>query len=128
VVEKEIVGKGKTTKQQFPIYFMLEVLTGSKRFYSKVEKFCYAVIMSARNLRHYFEVHTIRVLTDQLIHDIFRNRDSSGRISEWAMELSKHIVDFEKRSAIKSQILADFVAKWTKPSSATEGPVLEAPY
>jgi hypothetical protein len=128
VVEKEIVGKGKTTKQQFPIYFMLEVLTGSKRFYSKVEKFCYAVIMSARNLRHYFEVHTIRVLTDQLIHDIFRNRDSSGRISEWAMELSKHIVDFEKRSAIKSQILADFVAKWMKPSSATEGPVLEAPY
>jgi ribonuclease HI len=44
--------------------------------------------------------------------DIFRNKDSSGRISKWAMELSDHVVDFEKRSAIKSQILVDFVAEW----------------
>jgi hypothetical protein len=37
-------------KQQFPVYFMSEVLTGSKRFYSEMEKICYAVIMSVRKL------------------------------------------------------------------------------
>jgi hypothetical protein len=76
-----------------------------------MEKICYAVIMSVRKLQHYFEAHTIRIPTSQPLNDIFGNRDSFGRISKWAMELSEHIVDFEKRNAIKSQILADFVAE-----------------
>jgi hypothetical protein len=63
VTEKEITQNGKTMKQQFPVYFVLEVLTGSKRFYSEMEEICYAVIMSALKLRHYFEVHTIRIPT-----------------------------------------------------------------
>jgi hypothetical protein len=37
------------------------------------------------------------------------------------MELSEHVVDFDKRSAIKSQVIADFITEWTKPSSYTEG-------
>jgi hypothetical protein len=54
VVEKEIVKNGKATKQQFSMYFVSEVLTGSKRFYSEMEKICYVIVMSARKLRHYF--------------------------------------------------------------------------
>jgi hypothetical protein len=60
-------------KQQFPVYFISEVLTGSKRFYSEMEKICNAVVMSARKLRHYFQAHTIKVLTNQLLNDIFGN-------------------------------------------------------
>jgi hypothetical protein len=108
------------------VYFISEVLTGSKRFYSEIEKICYAVVMSAHKLRHYFEAHTIKVLTNQPLNDIFGNRDSSGRISKWAMELSEHIVDFEKSSAIKCQILADFVEEWTEPGFAVEGAFLES--
>jgi hypothetical protein len=78
------------------VYFLSEVLTGSKKYYSEIEKICYAVIMSARKLQHYFEAHTIKVLTNQPLNDIFDNRDSSERISKWAMELSEYIVDFEK--------------------------------
>jgi hypothetical protein len=111
VVEKQGVSNGKTMKQQFLVYFVSEVLTGSKRFYSKMEKICYTVVMSACKLQHYFDAHTIKVLTNQPLNDIFRNRDSSGRIGKWAMELSKHVVDFVKCSAIKSQILADFMAE-----------------
>jgi hypothetical protein len=67
--------------------------------------------MSARKLRYYVEAHTIKVLTNQSLNEIFGNRDSSRRISKWAMELLEHVVDFEKRSTIKSHILADFVAE-----------------
>jgi hypothetical protein len=103
VIEKEVTKESKVMKQQFPIYFVSEVLTESKKYYSKMENFCYVVVMSARKLHHYFEAHTIKVL--------FSNRDNSDRISKWVMELSKNVVDFKKRSAIKSQILADFVAE-----------------
>jgi hypothetical protein len=44
------------------------------------------------------------------------------------MELSEHVIDFEKRSAIKSQVLVDFIADWTKPSSYTEGTVIDTPW
>jgi ribonuclease HI len=66
------------------------------------------------------------VLTNQPLNGIFGNRDNSDRISKWAAELSEHIVDFEKRSAIKSQILADFVTECTEPGFEVEGQVPES--
>jgi hypothetical protein len=126
VTKKEITQNGKTVKQQFPVCFVSKVLTGSKRFYFEMEKICYAVIMSVRKLQHYFEGHTIKIPTSQPLNDIFGNRESSGRISKSVMELLEHVVDFEKRSVIKSQILADFVVEWMKLNFATEGAVPES--
>jgi hypothetical protein len=93
----------------------LEVPTGSKKYYSEVEKIYYAVVLCSRKLQNYFETHTIRVLTNQSFHDIFGNRDSSRRNGKWATELSEFVINFERRSAIKSQILVDYMAKWMKP-------------
>jgi hypothetical protein len=50
VIEKETTHNDKTVKQQFSVYFILEVLTRSKKFYLEMEIFCYAVIMSMRKL------------------------------------------------------------------------------
>jgi predicted regulator of amino acid metabolism with ACT domain len=79
------------------------------------------VIMSSRKLRHYFKAHTIRVLTNQPLNDIFGNIGSSVKISKRAMELSEYVINFEKRNAIKSQVLANFVAEWTDPGSTAVG-------
>jgi hypothetical protein len=38
--------------------------------------------------------------------------EASTRIIKWGAELSEYIVDFERRSAIKSQVLADFFVDW----------------
>jgi hypothetical protein len=126
VVEIEITKDGKSAKQQFPVYFVSEVLTGSKKYYSEMEKICYEVIMRARKLCHYYETHTIKVLTNQPLNDIFGNRDNSDRIGKWVMELSDYVVDFEKRSTITSHALAYFVAECTEPGSSIEGVVPEA--
>jgi hypothetical protein len=72
--------------------------------------------MAARKLRHYFKGHRIRVITNQPLNDLFTNNEASTRIIKWAAELSEYIVDFERRSAIKSQVLADFVVDWTSPN------------
>jgi predicted regulator of amino acid metabolism with ACT domain len=77
--------------------------------------------MSSRKLRHYFKAHTIRVLTNQPLNDIFGNIGSSVKISKRAMELSEYVINFEKRNAIKSQVLANFVAEWTDPGSTAVG-------
>jgi ribonuclease HI len=118
---KRNIKERRKLSQQVPIYFISEALTSSKKYYSKMEKICYVVVMSTRKLRHYFKAHKISVLMNQPLNDIFRNQDSSGKIRKWDMELSEHVIDFEKRSAIKSQVLAD----WTEPSSYTEGIVVD---
>jgi hypothetical protein len=90
-----------------------------------MENICYTVVMSAKKLWHYFEAYRVRVLINQSMNDIFRNWDSSGRIGKWSMKLSEHVVDFEKRSAIKSQVIVDFIADWMEPSSYTEGTMVD---
>jgi hypothetical protein len=106
VQEKEVEGKLK----QIPVYFDSEALSGSKLFYSKLEKIAYVVVMAARKLSHYFEGHRIRVIMNQTLNDLFTNKEASTQIIKWAVELPEYIVDFERRSAIKWQVLADFVA------------------
>jgi hypothetical protein len=48
VQEREISKEGRKLSHQVPIYFVSEALADSKKYYSKMEKICYAVIMSAR--------------------------------------------------------------------------------
>jgi hypothetical protein len=112
VQEKEEEGKFK----QILVYFALEALSGSKLFYSQLEKIAYFVVMAARKLRHYFEGNRIRVITNQLLNDLFANKEASTRIIKWGVELSEYTVDFERRSVIKLQVLADFVVDWTSPT------------
>ena len=110
-------------QKQLAVYFASEALSSSKLFYSELEKIAYAVVMASRKLRHYFEGHKIVAITDQPLHDLFHNREASARISKWASKLSEHYIDFEKRTAIKSQVLADFVVDWTSPTFEEEAPV-----
>jgi hypothetical protein len=84
VQEKKEEGKLK----QIPVYFASEALSGLKIFYSELEKIAYAVIMAVRKLRHYFEGHRIRVITNQPLSDLFANREASTRIIKWGAKLS----------------------------------------
>jgi len=109
VEEKEHENKLK----QFPVYFVSEALSGAKLNYSKLEKIAYIVVMASRKLKHYFQAHRIKVLSAQPLEAFFCNREAIRRIGKWAMELNEFVVDFKHRSAIKSQVLADFIADWT---------------
>jgi hypothetical protein len=95
--------------KQITVYFASEALLGFKLTYSDLEKLAYAVIMAATKRRHYFDGHRIRAITNQPLNDIFTNKEVSTRSVKWAAELSEYVVDFKRRSATKSQVLADFI-------------------
>jgi hypothetical protein len=97
---------------QRPVYFVSEVLLESKARYQPVQKLLYAVLITSRKLRHYFQEYSISVVTDYPLGDILWNQDAIGRISKWAVELSALTIDFMPRTAIKSQALVDFMAEW----------------
>ena len=60
------------------------------------------------------------------LQDMFENREASGRIGKWVTQLASHTIDFVPRSAIKSQVLADFVTDWTPSVPSLGPPVIEA--
>ena len=70
-----------------PSLYVSEAFSGSKLFYSELEKIAYAVVMASRKLRHYIEGHKIIAVTDPPLHDLLHNREASARISKWASEL-----------------------------------------
>jgi len=123
LVEERMV---EDTLKQLPIYFVSEALSGSKLLYSEMEKMAYAVVMAARKLRHYFQSFKIKVPTSFPLRYMFENREASGRIEKWARQLASHTIDIVPRSAIKSQVLADFVADWTPSAPSQSPPVIEA--
>jgi ribonuclease HI len=82
---------------------------------TELEKIAYAVVMASRKLCHYFEAFKVRVTFDRGLDELFRNPEASVRIAKWATELSGYHVTFEPRTAIKSQVLADFIVDWTGP-------------
>ena len=55
--------EGHAFKVQHPVYFISEVLSDSKTHYSQIQKLLYAVLITKRKLRHYFESHPVTVVT-----------------------------------------------------------------
>jgi hypothetical protein len=104
------------TSRQCLVYYVSEVLTTSKCNMIELEKISYAVVMASRKLRHYFEASKVRVTLDRGLGELFRNPEASVRIAKWATELSGYHITFEPRTAIKSQVLADFIVDWTGPT------------
>jgi hypothetical protein len=71
------------------------------------------MVLARRKLRHYFEAHPVTVVSSFPLGEIIRNLDAAGRIAKWSVELMGETLAYAPRKAIKSQILADFIAQWT---------------
>jgi hypothetical protein len=61
---------------QRPVYFVSEVLPESKAHYQPVQKLLYAVLITSRKLRHYFQEYLISVVNDYPLGDILWNQDA----------------------------------------------------
>ena len=112
VVERK--EEGHAFKVQCPVYFISEVLSDSKIRYSQIHKLLYAVLITKRKLSHYFESHIMTVVTSFPLGEVIHSQDATGRTAKWALELMDQGIAYAPRTAIKSQVLADFIAEWTE--------------
>jgi len=96
---------------QKPVYFISRALQGPKLNYQTVEKIAFALLVSSRRLRHYFQSHPITVRTNVPIKTVLFKPDLAERMMTWAIQLSQFDIKYEPRTTIKAQVLANFLTE-----------------
>ena len=91
VVEEEEAGKQWPVQR--PVYYLSEVLSQSKQNYPHYQKLSYGVYMAAKKLKHYFQEHPINVISEAPLSEIMCNKDATGRVAKWAINLAEHGID-----------------------------------
>ena len=74
----------------------------------------FALVTAARKLKPYFQAHTIIVLTDLPLKRAMSSPEATGKMALWAIELSEFDVQYRPQTAVKGQIVADFIVEYTQ--------------
>ena len=101
------------TGHQNLVYYMSKVLHEVEVRYPRLQKLIYSLIIVAKWLQPYFQAHLIVILTDQPLKAILRSPDTSNRVAKWTVRLGEFDISFHSRSALKAQVITDFIIECT---------------
>ena len=83
--------------------------------YLPLEKAILVVVLGTRKLSHYFQAHTVVILTQLPLKTILRSADYTGRIAKWGTILGTFDIKYMPHTSIKGQVLTDLVVEFTEP-------------
>ena len=86
---------------QRPVYYVSKSLNEAKIRYLPLEKAILAVVHATRKLPHYFQAHTVVVLTQLPLKSILKSADYTGWITKWGTMLGAFDIKYMPRTFIK---------------------------
>lgn len=86
---------------QQPIYYVRKALVNAETRYLPLEKLVLALVCAIRKLPHYFQVHTIYVLTEYPLQLLLKRSNFTGRIAKWGTWLGSFDIRYKLRSSVK---------------------------
>ena len=99
---------------QRPVYYVSKSLHEAEICYLSLEKAILAVVHATRKLPHYFQLHTVVVLTQLLLRSLLRSADYIWRIAKWGTILGAFDIKYMPHSSIKGQVLINLVAEFSE--------------
>ena len=106
--------------RQRPVYYVSKSLHKAEIRYSPFEKAILVAVHGTQKLPHYFQAHTVVILTQLPLKTILRSADYTGRIEKWGTILGAFDIKYMPRTSIKVQILADLVAEFAEGLAENE--------
>ena len=100
---------------QWPVYYVSKTLHEAEVRYLSLEKAILAVVHGTRKLPHYFQAHTIVVLTQLPLKAILRNANYTGRVAKQGTILWVFNIKYMLYTSIKGQVLMNLVVEFTEP-------------
>ena len=82
--------------------------------YLLVEKAILAVVYATRKHPHYFQAHTVVILTQLPLKALLQSVDYTGRIAKWGIILGVFNIKYMPRTFVKGQVLTDLVVEFTE--------------
>ena len=99
---------------QRPVYYVSKSLHEAEICYLSLEKAILAVVHATRKLPHYFQLHTVVVLTQLLLRSLLRSADYIWRIAKWGTILGVFDIKYMPHTSIKGQVLTNLVAEFSE--------------
>ncbi|GJS27231.1 reverse transcriptase domain-containing protein [Tanacetum coccineum] len=106
--------------RQIPVYFVSRTLRGPEVNYTPMEKLVLALLSASKRLKRYFQAHTVVVITNQPIKQLLSSSEISVKDLKVEVRLEGYDIQYRPRTAIKGQILADFIVERPKEESPDE--------
>ena len=100
---------------QRPVYYVSKSLHEAEVRYLPLEKAILAVVHATRKLPHYFQMHTVVVLTQLPLKSLLRSANYTGRIAKWSTVLGAFDIKYMPRTSVKGQVLVDLIAEFAEP-------------
>ena len=86
---------------QRQVYYVSKSLHETEICYLPLEKAILAVVHGTRKLPHYFQAHTVVILTQLPLKAVLRSADFTGRIAKWGTILGAFDIKYMPRTSIK---------------------------
>ena len=97
------------------------IVVGSSSYQQEsLEKTILAVVHATRNLLHYFQEHTVVVITQLPFRSTLRSTDYAGRIAKLGAVLGASNVKYMPRTLVKGLVLTGLVARFAEFPSEKE--------
>ena len=85
-----------------------------------MEKLILALVTAARKLCPYFQAHSIEGPMEYSMKQVLHKTETFDRMMKWAIELSEFDIRYRLKTAIKGQVLADFIMEFTSAEPARD--------
>ena len=93
---------------------MSKLLNEAEVRYLPLEKAILAMVHATRKLPHYFQAHTMVVLTQLPLKSILRSANYTRRVVKWGMISGAFDIKYMPRNSIKGQVFADLVVEFAE--------------
>ena len=100
---------------QRPVYYVSKSLQEAELRYLPLVKAILTVVQAIQKLLHYFQAHTVIVLTQLPFRSILRSADYTGRIAKWGTILGIFDIKYMPCTSVKGQVVGDLVAEFVEP-------------
>ncbi|KAL0299441.1 UNVERIFIED_CONTAM: hypothetical protein Sradi_6603900 [Sesamum radiatum] len=99
------------------LYYLSRTMTPNEFKYSPIEKLCLALIFSIQKLKHYFQSHSIHLVSKaNPLKYVMAKPVLSDRLARWYLQLQQFEITYVPQKAVKGQVLADFLADHPMPA------------
>ena len=100
---------------QRSVYYVSKSLYETEVCYLPLERAILVVGHAMRKLPHYFQAHTVVVLTQLPLRSLLRKAYYIKKVAKWATILGAFDIKYMPRTSIKGQVLTNLMAEFAKP-------------